>query len=402
MPGRVAASASNAGPVSPSPRGHLRQEPIPRSSGRRVRRAVRRPLAPRQQDRQLEQPAGQTTVDAAAWRLPPRRAKLGRRPRPACRWLRRRLGARHLPSSWASRVQDLRPNPGCRVDRCDLNRFDGQHDHPRHCEPDRKQNGTSPGGRCRNRRADDQTRDARHWACLPRIRTRDAPNPTTSDPTTADRMMADQKMDAPTTGDPRMGDRMTADPNRDRYSDGRNQMTAGRYRRLDAQYRRLDAPCPTMDARCRTTTGNHPSRPKAARNPSTVATNRRPVGRRLMRGDRMYQNSLQRPASRPTSEGSPAWSPRLRSRSDRGQAHWGGRYRSAMNQMKKGEAWRQPIGRGDNAPHPLHPGGQRGRERRKDAKRRKDPLRGPFCLRNPAASYSPRESPPKYHRRWWA
>jgi len=23
-------------------------------------------------------------------------------------------------------------------------------------------------------------------------------------------------------------------------------------------------------------------------------------------------------------------------------------------------------------------------------------------MRNPAATYSPRESPPKYHRRWWA
>ena len=27
---------------------------------------------------------------------------------------------------------------------------------------------------------------------------------------------------------------------------------------------------------------------------------------------------------------------------------------------------------------------------------------GAFVLRNPAASYSPRESTPKYHRRWWA
>ena len=28
--------------------------------------------------------------------------------------------------------------------------------------------------------------------------------------------------------------------------------------------------------------------------------------------------------------------------------------------------------------------------------------KGPVQVRNPAASYSPRESPPKYHRRWWA
>ena len=34
--------------------------------------------------------------------------------------------------------------------------------------------------------------------------------------------------------------------------------------------------------------------------------------------------------------------------------------------------------------------------------REKDPRGGPFHMRNPAASYSPRESPPKYHRRWWA
>jgi hypothetical protein len=35
-------------------------------------------------------------------------------------------------------------------------------------------------------------------------------------------------------------------------------------------------------------------------------------------------------------------------------------------------------------------------------KRRKGPSRGPSSLRNPAASYSPRGSLPKYHRRWWA
>jgi hypothetical protein len=35
-------------------------------------------------------------------------------------------------------------------------------------------------------------------------------------------------------------------------------------------------------------------------------------------------------------------------------------------------------------------------------KRRKRPQRASFEVRNPAASYSPRESPPKYHRRWWA
>lgn len=313
-------------------------------------------------------------------------------PRPSCRWLRRLRAWQHLPNSWESRVPDLRPSPGCRVDRCGPNRFDGQHDHPRHCEPVRKQNGTSPDGRCRNRRADDPMRDARNWAYLSRIRTTDARNPT----------RGDQMMDAPRTGDPRTDDRMTADPNRDRYSDGRNQPTAGRNQPTDAPVRRLDARCRRLDARCRTTNATHPSRPKAARIRSTVATNRRPVGRRLMWDDRMYQNPLQRPASRPTSEGSPAWSPRLRRRSDRGQARWDGRYRSAMNQMTKGEAWRQPIGRGDDAPHPFHPRGQRGGERKKDAKSRKDPFRGPFCLRNPAASYSPRESTPKYHRRWWA
>ncbi len=46
-----------------------------------------------------------------------------------------------------------------------------------------------------------------------------------------------------------------------------------------------------------------------------------------------------------------------------------------------------------------------GRERTGPGNRAENEERGPEgprSRRNPAASYSPRESPPKYHRRWWA
>jgi hypothetical protein len=67
-----------------------------------------------------------------------------------------------------------------------------------------------------------------------------------------------------------------------------------------------------------------------------------------------------------------------------------GNGRSATNRTTKIEASDKPTGeRADPRPAP-------------GPKTGKGPPKGPFSLRNPAASYSPRESPPKYHRRWWA
>ncbi len=69
----------------------------------------------------------------------------------------------------------------------------------------------------------------------------------------------------------------------------------------------------------------------------------------------------------------------------------GDRHEGAGNRRSRDGAWDKPIGRGESR-----------REPRRGAKTTKGPQRGPFRERNPAASYSPRESPPKYHRRWWA
>ena len=180
------------------------------------------------------------------------------------------------------------------------------------------------------------------------------------------RMSDDRKRYDRMSDDRKRYDRMTADPNLDRCSVGQNPTT--------------DDLCRRTDDLCRTTDEPNPNRPMTVPIPTKVSKTRWPVGRRRMWGDRMHRHPVPRPVWPRTSGGPPAWNSKPRSRSDRGQAHSDGRYRSAMNQMKKGEALGQPIGRGDMAPHPLHPGGDRGVKRRMGAKRRKDPLTGSFLF----------------------
>jgi hypothetical protein len=95
----------------------------------------------------------------------------------------------------------------------------------------------------------------------------------------------------------------------------------------------------------------------------------------------------------PTGPGRPCPSPLRIDRYDqtRLRRRWACHLESARNQRNAAQPCRQPIW-GNGRPWT---------DGERDEKRRKGPRGGPF-KRNPAASYSPRESPPKYHRRWWA
>ncbi|CAM8655641.1 hypothetical protein MCETE7_01868 [Acidimicrobiia bacterium] len=168
--------------------------------------------------------------------------------------------------------------------------------------------------------------DVRHWVDQPRGGLHLADLRTTlpmSDSMTDDQMTDDQTMDAQSRA-LYLGDLC-------QNSDGRHPKTDGRCQNSDGQSR-------TKDGQSRTKDGQ----------------SQKKGGRTTMRVDPWGQNPELHPALLPTSEGPPAWNQRPQSRSAHGLGHWDGRCRSAMNQKTKGEAWRQPIGRGHKPPHPLH------------------------------------------------